>query len=71
MLTENQIPWRNAMDGSTSGPIATEYGVRAWPTIYLIDHDGVIVHKGRFTDEQVEALVAAAEKAAGAGGPQK
>jgi peroxiredoxin len=39
---KNGITWRSAMDGSTSGPIDTKWGVDGWPTLYLIDAKGVI-----------------------------
>jgi len=42
ILKENEITWRNAIDGSTSGPLATAWNVRGWPTIYVIDAKGVI-----------------------------
>jgi thiol-disulfide isomerase/thioredoxin len=35
--------WRYAFDGgSTSGPIAKTYKVELWPTMYVLDHKGVI-----------------------------
>jgi len=46
------------------GPISTEWNVEGWPTIYLIDHEGVIRHKnvrGAALDEALEVLVEAAE----------
>lgn len=46
------ITWRQAMEGSTSGPIATKWDVHGWPTIYVIDHKGVI----RFMDLRGEEL---------------
>jgi hypothetical protein len=39
------INFRNAMDGSTSGPIASAWNVRGWPTAYVIDHEGIIRKK--------------------------
>ena len=38
----NGISWRSAMDGSTTGPICTKWGVEGFPTLYLIDAKGVI-----------------------------
>ena len=39
---EEQITWRSFWNGSegTKGPIAKEWGVQGWPTVYLIDHTG-------------------------------
>jgi len=31
--------------GSTSGPIASSWNVEGWPTLYILDHKGVIRHK--------------------------
>ncbi|SRR5258706_7164423 len=38
----NGVTWRSAMDGTTSGPICTKWGVEGFPTLYLIDAKGVI-----------------------------
>ena len=42
MLDEQEISWRNAIDGSTSGPWASRWNTRYWPHIFLIDGKGVI-----------------------------
>jgi len=37
------LTWPMIFDGGgTDGPVATKWGVRGWPTIYVIDADGVI-----------------------------
>ena len=46
-LKRENITWRSFWDGgNTGGPIATQYGVQSWPTIYVIDHEGIIRYKG-------------------------
>ena len=45
ILSEQEINWRQAIDVSTSGPWATKWGVQGWPTIYVLDHKGVIRFK--------------------------
>ncbi len=46
-IEKENITWRSWWDGgSTGGPIATAWGVRGWPTIYVLDHNGVIRFKG-------------------------
>ena len=64
-VIDQNLPWRSFWNGgSPGGPIATEWNVSAWPTIYLIDHEGVIRHKslrGKELDAALEELVAAAE----------
>lgn len=46
LLAEQGISWRNAIDVSTEGPWARAWNVSGWPTIYVLDHKGVI----RFRD---------------------
>ena len=64
-LTKEQITWRSWWDGgSTNGPIATEWGVRGWPTIYVLDQRGVIRFQnvgGEKMDEAVDELLREAE----------
>jgi len=36
------VNWLNAWEGSQSGPIASSWRVREWPTTYVIDAEGVI-----------------------------
>ena len=45
-IEKNNITWPSFWDGgSTGGPIATAWGVSSWPTLYIIDHKGVIRDK--------------------------
>jgi hypothetical protein len=68
------ITWRSFWNGgSTRGPISTQYGVKGWPTIYVLDHNGVIRAKGvrgEAMDEVVDQLVAEAEAAGMTGGSE-
>lgn len=56
-----KITWPVMFDGgSTDGPIATQWGVTGWPTIYVIDAEGVIRSKdvrGEQMDRAVDALL--------------
>ena len=68
VMEKEQITWRSWWDGgSTSGPIAKSWNVQGWPTMYVIDHKGVIRHKwvgspgGAVLDEALEKLVKEAE----------
>ena len=67
VLKEKNITWRSFWNGgSTRGPISTEWQVRGWPTIYVIDVNGVIRYKGTrgpAMDKAVDALLAEAAKA--------
>jgi hypothetical protein len=46
-LAEEKITWRSFWNGAagTEGPIAKAWHVTGWPTVYVIDHEGVIRHK--------------------------
>jgi hypothetical protein len=74
ILEKEKITWRSFWNGEkgTAGPISAEWNVRGWPTLYLIDHKGVIRHRylgspGEKTlDAAIERLVQEAEMAAGA-----
>ena len=61
VLEKEQITWRSWYDGgSTSGPIATRWNVHGWPTIYVLDAQGVIRYKGvrgHDMDEAVDKLL--------------
>jgi hypothetical protein len=73
-MQENQVTWRsfqNERKGNKA--IATEWNVQGWPTLYLIDHKGVIRKKwlgspgNELLDKEVEKLVREAENKGGAG----
>jgi hypothetical protein len=69
---EMGVTWRSFWCGAagTSGPIPTRWNVRGWPTLFVVDHDGVIRHKwlgspgNDVLDAAIEELVAKAEQAA-------
>jgi len=65
-VDENAIPWRSFRNGQgdAKGAITEEWNVRRWPTVYVIDHLGVIRHKHlrrKELDAPLERLVHAAE----------
>ena len=65
VMKEKDLTWTSFFDGGgTGGPIATQWGVRGWPTIYVIDHVGVIRAKnvrGAELEHWIEKLVREAE----------
>src|SRR5262249_3413685 len=67
-IAKENITWRSFWDGgSSTGPIASRWGVNSWPTVYLIDHKGTFVEGaglGKELEKRVEALVKQAEEAA-------
>jgi len=67
-MKEENITWRSFSNGpfGTSGPIAARWGVRGWPTIYVLDHKGVIRFKnvrGEKMNAAVDQLLAEMEEA--------
>ena len=45
VLVDEHITWRSFWAGGTSGPIPTQWQIMGWPTVFIIDHKGVIRHK--------------------------
>jgi hypothetical protein len=44
MAAKKGPAWRSFWDGgSTCGPIQSRWNIQAYPTMYLIDHNGIIV----------------------------
>lgn len=65
IVEDNKINWRNAVDESTEGPIATAWNVHGWPTIFVLDGDGVIRFRdtrGEDLDKAVDELLAELEE---------
>jgi hypothetical protein len=61
------VTWRSFWDGP-GGKIAKAWNVRGWPTIYIIDHTGVLryrdVREEKELDRVIDELVAEAKAAA-------
>ena len=65
-IDNKTITWPVWWDG-TRGPIVTRWNVSSWPTMYVLDHQGVIRYRhvrGEILSRAVAKLVAAAEQAA-------
>ena len=59
--SETGVNWPNGFEGEYPGRIAAEWGVMFWPTIYVLDHRGVIRFKnirGEELDAAVDQLLA-------------
>jgi RNA polymerase sigma factor (sigma-70 family) len=63
--------WRDGSDGNAEGPIFRQFSIYTWPTIYVIDHRGIIRDRflgfpgaGRL-DAAIQTLVREAEKVGG------
>jgi len=69
VLKKEEITWRSFWNGKegTGGPISKKWNVQGWPTLYVLDHKGIIRHKwlgspgDKVMDEAIEKLVAEAE----------
>ncbi len=70
-MEKQEMPWVHWWDNGQENKVMKLYRVKAFPTMYLIDHTGVIRHKwvgspgNDKLDAAIEALVKAAEKAKG------
>src|SRR5262249_5131752 len=66
---KEKITWRSFKnDRPAQGPITDEWNHEGWPTLYLIDHKGVIREKwleapgDKVLDEAIDKYVKAAEE---------
>ena len=62
------VTWRSFRDESTTPRISEVWRVQGWPTLYFLDHEGVIRHKDVRDEAEMERVLAemieAAERAA-------
>ena len=57
VMEKEQITWRSFWNGgSTDGPISNAWRVRGWPTIYVLDAQGVIRYRN-VRDEAMDRAV--------------
>lgn len=52
------LSYRTWWDGGTDGPIATAWDVRAWPSTFILDAEGVI----RFVDKRENEMILAVDR---------
>ena len=57
-IEEENITWRSFWAGpeGTRGPIPKSWNVSGWPTIYILDHNGVIRFKNKRGEEMDAAI---------------
>ena len=64
---EMGVTWRSFRNEANEPTISDDWRVRGWPTLYYIDHEGVIKHKNirgeSQMEEVLEEMIAAAEAA--------
>ena len=59
IVASKNLPWDSWADGS-SGPIAAQWNVDSWPTIFLIDGNGIIRYidpPPQDMDDDIEQLI--------------
>jgi thiol-disulfide isomerase/thioredoxin len=68
-LKKEDMPWVHWWDNGPKSEVIETYRVQAFPTLYLIDHEGIIRHRWLFgapgddeLDAAIDALVKGAEK---------
>jgi hypothetical protein len=57
IMKEQGVTWRQSIQGSTQGPLAREWNVSSWPTIYIIDQKGIIRYKNLRDKAMEDAVV--------------
>jgi hypothetical protein len=58
ILEDEEITWPNIYNGPPGqGEIANRWNVHGWPTIYILDHEGIIRHRGLRNEAMEEAVV--------------
>lgn len=66
LVKDGTTTWRNFTNIQEGGrKISTEWGVRGWPTLYILDHNGVMRYeglRGEDMEKAIKALVAEAVK---------
>ena len=60
VVKEKNITWRSFQNEQEDGKISSAWGVTGWPTIYVLDKDGVVRYKnvrGEKMDAAIEELL--------------
>jgi hypothetical protein len=55
-LKQEKLTWRSFLDGGPGGPIAKGWGIKGYPTTFVLDHKGVIRHTGLRGEKMAEAV---------------
>ncbi|MBS0263604.1 MAG: TlpA family protein disulfide reductase [Planctomycetes bacterium] len=67
VIKEQKMNWPSFFDGE-DGPIVTEWSINSFPTVFLVDSEGVILHRDPPDEFELEATI---EKAVQALAPAK
>ena len=60
VVKEKNLTWRSFQNAQKTGKISTQWNVRGWPTIYVLDAEGRIRYKnvrGAQMDKAIEKLL--------------
>ena len=60
IVKEKSITWRSFQNDQSFGKISTQWGIRGWPTIFVLDKDGRIRYRdvrGGSMDKAIEELL--------------
>ena len=69
LVEEHELNWRDAWMGSPGGELPRTFGVRMYPTNFLLDHEGRMRYRdlhGEALEKAVAELIEEAERAEGA-----
>lgn len=67
LAQDNGVTWRSAWEGRRGGELSRMFQIKGYPTLYLIDHNGLVVKMWtgnpgeQVLDAEIERLVRAAE----------
>ncbi len=56
------VTWRSFMQETTSGPIPTKWNITSWPTIFIVDANGIIRYKNLRDQEMEDAVMTLLEE---------
>ncbi len=59
-MAEENITWRSFWNGpeGTRGPISNAWDVMGWPTIYILDKNGIIRERNKRNEAMTAAVMA-------------
>lgn len=70
LVKNGTTTWRNFRDEKVGGEISGKWKIKGWPTVYVLDHKGVIRHidlPKNDLDEALAKLIKEAKKETGEG----
>ena len=57
LVKDGTVTWRNFRDEKVGGEISGKWEIVGWPTVYVLDHKGIIRHVGQ-TKEYLDKTLA-------------